>query len=68
VQDASGKEVLNFNCLNQHTIRITGRFHVIGASNPLIIDANNGIVTPSGGGIAHLTIVDMEGAGVLNMQ
>lgn len=56
VRDTTGQEVLNVRFKNPQTIRITGRFAIEGFSTPAIVDANDGLLLPTGDGMAHLTV------------
>lgn len=56
VRDSQGIEVLNIRFLNPKAMRIVGRFHLPGYSEPVMILADKGIQWPGGGGIGHLTV------------
>jgi hypothetical protein len=56
VRDADGNEVLNIRFLNPRAMRIVGRFHIPGLSEPVLILPSEGIRWPGGGGIGHLTV------------
>lgn len=57
VRDSEGIEVLNIRFLNPDTMRITGRFHIPGYSDPLLILPAEGVVFPGGkGGISNMTV------------
>lgn len=56
VRDAKGVEVLNVRFLNPKAMRIVGRFHIPGFSEPVQILPEDGVRWPGGGGIAHLTL------------
>lgn len=60
VRDGDGNEVLNLRFLNPRAMRIVGRFHLPGHSEPVLILPLDGIRWPGGGGIGHLT-VDLTG-------
>ncbi len=60
VRDGEGNEVLNIRFLNPRAMRIVGRFHLPGYSEPVLILPLEGIHWPGGGGISHLT-VDLTG-------
>lgn len=69
VRDLDGNEVLNLRFMNRKTIRIVGRFHLEGHTEPLIIHPQDGIIWPGGGGISHLTLdMTQSSGGVLNFQ
>ncbi len=56
VRDTDGNEVLNIKFLNPKVMRIVGRFHLPGYSEPVLVLPDEGIRWPGGGGISHLTV------------
>jgi hypothetical protein len=68
IRDSSGKEVLNLRYLNPKALRITGQFAIEGFTEPVIIDANDGLTWPGGGGLAALTVdATQSDAGIIDL-
>lgn len=56
VRDSGGDEVFNIKFINSKTIRIVGRLHMEGYSDPVLILPDQGLRWPGGGGLGHLTV------------
>jgi hypothetical protein len=69
VRDHEGIEVFSVRFLNPRFVRVTGRFHLPGQLEPLVIDAVEGIRWPGGGGIGHMTVdlTSAPGTGFLDL-
>ncbi|MFZ2447743.1 MAG: hypothetical protein WAW37_15410 [Syntrophobacteraceae bacterium] len=69
VRDADGIEVLNIRFINKKTVRVVGRFHLEGSTEPLLILPNDGIRLPGGGGWPRGTIdLTRSTGGFLNLN